>query len=258
MTQQALPRLQVVVAVGAKRLPQGEAARQWGVTRRPVPRWVADYRREGAAGLVSRRRGKPSNRRLQDPLRDHIRALRVARYADFSPPLAREKWLEVPALEVSIETVRQLLTALGLWQPKVRQAARAFQARERRARCGELIQIDGSPHDGFEGRGPLHPDRVQRRRDGASDPVVLRPQRDHRGLPGGVAPSPGPVWAPGGALRGSSRHLPDQPGGPGQRPYPDPVRTLAGGPGDRGHPCPHAGRPRGGWGGPTRPARTAW
>jgi len=142
LTQQALPRLQVVVAVGAKRLPQGEAARQWGVTRRPVPRWVADYRREGAAGLVSRRRGKPSNRRLQDPLRDHIRALRVARYADFSPPLAREKWLEVPALEVSIETVRQLLTALGLWQPKVRQAARAFQARERRARCGELIQIE--------------------------------------------------------------------------------------------------------------------
>jgi hypothetical protein len=29
-----------------------------------------------------------------------------------------------------------------------------FQLRGRRPRFGELIQIDGSPHDWFEGRGP--------------------------------------------------------------------------------------------------------
>lgn len=155
LTRKALHRLKVVEAVGEKRLTQGEAARQLGVTRRQVKRLVADYRREGAAGLVSRRRGKPSNRRLKDSLRDRLRALLVEQYPDFGPTLAREKLLEVHALEVSIETVRQLQMALGLWKPKTRKAARPFQARERRARFGELIQIDGSPHDWFEGRSPF-------------------------------------------------------------------------------------------------------
>ena len=146
LTKKTLHRLKVVEAVSEKRLTQGEAARQLGVTRRQVKRLVADYRREGAAGLVSRRRGKPSNRRLKDPLRDSICALLVEQYPDFGPTLAREKLLEVHALEVSIETVRQLQMALGLWKPRTRKAARPFQARERCVRFGELIQIDGSPH----------------------------------------------------------------------------------------------------------------
>jgi len=104
--------------------------------------------------LVSRRVGQPSNRRLQEPLREAIRALLVARYPDFGPTLAREKRYELHQIEVSSETVRQLQVELGLWRPKRRQAARAFQWRERRWRFGELIQIDGSPHDWFEGRGP--------------------------------------------------------------------------------------------------------
>lgn len=145
----------MVEAVSEKRLTQVEAARQLGVTRRQAKRLVADYRREGAAGLVSRRQGKPSNRRLKDALQDRLRALLVEQYPDFGPTLAREKLLEVHALDVSIETVRQLQMALGLWKPKTRKAARLFQARERRARFGELIQIDGSPHDWFEGRSPF-------------------------------------------------------------------------------------------------------
>ena len=59
------------------------------------------------------------------------------------------------------ETVRRLQIELGLWRPKRRRAKRVFQLRERRPRFGELIQIDGSPHDWFEGRGAaLHADRV--------------------------------------------------------------------------------------------------
>lgn len=154
LTKKALHRLKVVEAVSEKRLTQGDAARQLGVTRRQVKRLMASYRRDGAPGLVSRRQGKPSNRRLKDSLRESIRALLVEQYPDFGPTLAREKLREVHALEVSVETVRQLLTELGLWRPRTRKAARPFQARERRARFGELIQIDGSPHAWFEGRGP--------------------------------------------------------------------------------------------------------
>jgi len=154
LTKKALHRLKVVEAVSEKRLTQAEGAGQLGVTERQVKRLMADYRREGAVGLVSRRQGKPSNRRLKDPLRESIRALLVERYGDFGPTLAREKLLEVHALEVSIETVRRLQMELGLWKPKTRKVARPFQTRERRARFGELIQIDGSPHAWLEGRGP--------------------------------------------------------------------------------------------------------
>jgi hypothetical protein len=154
LTQRALHRLKVIEAVTDKRLTQTAAGGQLGITERQVKRLVAAYRAEGAAGLVSRRIGQPSNRRLQEALREAIRALLVERYPDFGPTLAQEQLHELHQIEVSIETVRQLQVELGLWQPKRRQGGRAFQRRERRGRFGELIQIDGSPHDGFEGRGP--------------------------------------------------------------------------------------------------------
>ena len=154
LTKRALHRLKVVEAVTDRRLTPAEAGRQMGPTTQQVKRLVAAYRAGGAVGLVSRRVGQASNRRLQEPLREAIRALLVDRYPDFGPTLAQEKLAERHPIEVSVETVRQLQVELGWWRPKRRQAARAFQLRERRGRFGELIQIDGSPHDGFEGRGP--------------------------------------------------------------------------------------------------------
>ena len=154
LTQRALHRLKVIEAVTDRRLTPAAAGGQLGITARQVKRLVAAYRADGAAGLVSRHIGQPSNRRIKESLRETIRALLVARYPDFGPTLAQEKLLEVHQIEVSIETVRQLQVELGLWKPKRRKAARAFQLRERRGRFGELIQIDGSPHAWFEGRGP--------------------------------------------------------------------------------------------------------
>ena len=76
------------------------------------------------------------------------------KYPDFGATLAAEKLLELDGIKVSIEMVRRIQIELGLWRPKTRRARRVFQLRERRPRFGELIQIDGSPHDWFEGRGP--------------------------------------------------------------------------------------------------------
>jgi len=152
LTKKALHRLRVVEAVVEGRLKQGEAAEQLGLTTRQVKRLVAAYRRDGAGGLVSRRVGRASNRRLKEPLRDAIGALLIERYPDFGPTFACEKLREAHAIVVSVETVRALQIELGLWRPKRRKAARAFQLRERRGRFGELVQIDGSPHDWFEGR----------------------------------------------------------------------------------------------------------
>ncbi len=135
-------------------LGQREASERLGIGVRQFKRLVHRLRAWGDAGVVSRQRGRPSNNRLAPTLRAGIAALLKEKYADFGPTLAAEKLYELEGITVSAETVRRLQIELGLWKPKTRRARRVFQLRERRARFGELIQIDGSPHDWFEGRAP--------------------------------------------------------------------------------------------------------
>ena len=77
-----------------------------------------------------------------------------ARHPDFAPTLAREKLVEVQGHRLSVETLREWMIADGLWRAKARRAVRVHQSRRRRECVGDLVQIDGSPHDWFEGRGP--------------------------------------------------------------------------------------------------------
>jgi transposase len=147
-------RAHVVRQVIEHRLSQLEASERLGIGVRQVKRLVRSWRRHGDAGLVSRQRGVVSHNRLAETLRAQVMALLRDKYADFGPTLAAEKLLERDGIKVSRETIRQMQVALGLWKPKQRRVRRVFQLRDRRLRFGELIQIDGSPHDWFEGRGP--------------------------------------------------------------------------------------------------------
>ncbi|WP_428490929.1 hypothetical protein [Rhodopila sp.] len=105
-------------------------------------------------GLVLRHRGYPSHRRISERTRGRIEALLRPKYVDFGASLAAEKPRELDAIKVSVETVRRIQIGLGLWRPKTRRARRVFQLRQCQPRLGELIQIDGGPHDWFEGHGP--------------------------------------------------------------------------------------------------------
>ena len=147
-------RLHVVRQAAGGRLGQREASERLGIGVRQFKRLVRAWRREGDAGLVSRRRGRVSPNRLADEQRARIAELLEAKYVDFGPTLAAEKLLELEGIAVSRETVRRMQIGLGLWRAKRRRARRVFQLRERRPRFGELIQIDGSLHDWFEGRAP--------------------------------------------------------------------------------------------------------
>jgi transposase len=153
MSQGELSRLEIVQRVKRKSLKQREAAELLGLTQRQVKRLCKLYAAGGASGLISKRRGRPSNNRLPEKTVKKARELLRTHYHDFGPTLAQEK-LTIKGVSLSVEAVRQLLIAEGLWQ--VRRAPRAVihQLRQRRARIGELIQIDGSPHDWFEGRAP--------------------------------------------------------------------------------------------------------
>lgn len=139
--------------LGTDGLTQEQLATLMDCQVRTVQRRLERYRAEGDAGLVHRARGRRSHRRLPEALSQQAIDLVAEHYYDFGPTLAAEKLEECHGLKLSRERLRQLMIAAGLWKPKARKATHR-QWRERRACLGELVQVDTSIHDWFEGRGP--------------------------------------------------------------------------------------------------------
>jgi len=154
MSQQELKRVEVIALRRAGQINQGEAARRLGVTVRQVRRLEAKVAAHGAKGLRSARRGHPSHRRIKLGTVTKVATLIRVHYRDFGPTLAAEYLAERHDITLSKETVRQIMITAKLWRPQRGAKAAIYALRERRARFGELIQIDGSAHAWFEDRGP--------------------------------------------------------------------------------------------------------
>lgn len=154
MSEAERDRAYVIRQVVEKKLRQKEAAERLGIGKRQMIRLVQLWRVEGDKGLVSKHRGRVSPRRTQAEMRARIEALLREKYPDFGATFAAEKLSELENISVSRETIRQIRIEIGLWKPRSRKEKRNHPSRERRPRLGELVQIDGSPHDWFEGRGP--------------------------------------------------------------------------------------------------------
>lgn len=152
MSMRETNRLKTVQAVVDRMTRVGQAAEQLGLSRRQLERLLQRYKQDGVKGLVSRKRGRPSNHQLAPGLAERALGLIQARYPDFGPTLACEKLNECHGIKLSVETVRALMIAAGLWTPRKQRAAKIYQPRNRRACVGELIQIDGSDHAWFETR----------------------------------------------------------------------------------------------------------
>jgi len=133
---------------------QKDVAEELKVSERHVRRLLHQYREHGPPGLISQRRGKPSNRKITEEVKMRATTLVRDHYNDFKPTLANEKLSDIHQIKVSVETLRQWMIQANIWHGKSRRKFKPHQMRERRPRLGELIQIDGSPHDWFEGRGP--------------------------------------------------------------------------------------------------------
>lgn len=129
------------------------AAEVMGLSLRQARRVWKRFGAEGDGGLVHRLRGRAGNRRLSRDVRERAVKLHQEKYADFGPTLACEKLAEEHGLDLSPDTLTALLKERGLWERR-RRRGRHRKRRERRARFGSLVQMDGSVHDWFEGRGP--------------------------------------------------------------------------------------------------------
>lgn len=154
MSQKEAQRLGVLREVLDGRSTVMAAAAALGISDRQVKRLTRRLRHEGSQGLISRRRGAPSNRRIAAEVRERYVALVRQHYADFGPTLAWEYLQRDHGFTYSVETLRGWMSAAQLWKPKRRRQARVHSPRPRRSCRGELVQIDGSHHDWFEGRAP--------------------------------------------------------------------------------------------------------
>ena len=152
MSTKELSKLEVMQRLDHKQISQKEASQILNLGIRQVKRLLKTYREQGAAGLVSKRRGQPGNNRLTERVKQRALDLLKTRYLGFGPTLAHEKLNEKDKLQLSVESVRQIMIEEGLWKARKARKMVAHQLRERRACFGELVQIDGSPHQWFEGR----------------------------------------------------------------------------------------------------------
>ena len=154
MSREEAGRLHIIRQALNKKISQTEAASLIDLSDRQIRRMIKRIREEGDEGICHRSRGKTSNRRIPKKIKDKAIKLFREQYEDFNLVHATEKLSEVHGITLSDETLRLWLNEAEIPYKK-RKVKKHRQRRERRAHFGELVQIDGSHHDWFEGRGPV-------------------------------------------------------------------------------------------------------
>jgi transposase len=152
MSRKERQRLEVFSRVKRGEITIVRAAGWLKISERQAHRIYRRFVESKDAGLVHLLRGRRSNRRLAEATRTKVIGRYQERYADFGPTHACEKLLEDDGLKVSADTLSRLLKEAGIWKP-LRRGRKHRSRRERRSCFGEMVQMDGSVHDWFEGRG---------------------------------------------------------------------------------------------------------
>ena len=153
MSQRELRRLHVIHKALDGALKHAEAAEMLSLSDRQIRRIIRRIRLEGDVGIIHKARGNPSNNKVSKKIKDKAIKTYREKLKGFGPTLASEKLLELEGIEVNDETLRNWLIDTGDWE-KVRKSRKHRQWRPRKHHFGEMIQVDGSHHDWFEGRRP--------------------------------------------------------------------------------------------------------
>ena len=154
MTQADRDRLVTLKKARKKLITQAEAAAELQVSERHVKRMLKNLAQHGDKSVMHGLRGQESNRKIDVKVRQKaVKILSAEVYRGFGPTLAGEHLAKKHGIEVSRETLRKWMRAEGLWKGRRRRAENVHMWRQRRSRCGELVQWDTSDHDWLEGRG---------------------------------------------------------------------------------------------------------
>jgi transposase len=156
LSKRELRRVEELARVKAGDLRLKDAAALMKTSYRQAKRLWKKYQAGGAAALKHGNAGRKSNRAWPAKERNKILRLVKKKYSGevgtrFGPTLAAEHLASEDGLEVHPETLRRWMLAEGLWS-KARKRKQHRKRRDRRAHFGELVQLDGSFHDWYQGR----------------------------------------------------------------------------------------------------------
>lgn len=154
MSSKEIERSKVLAEALDKKITQPIAAKKLKLSVRHVRRLLFSLKTKGNQSILSKKRGVSSNRCLPKELKNNVLSLIQNYYPDFGPKLANEYLKEHHNIFISTETLRHWMIGTHLWIPKSKENKKLHSPRPRRGTFGELIQIDGSHHDWFEGRSP--------------------------------------------------------------------------------------------------------
>jgi len=152
MSDKEIQRLAVLQDVRDHRITQVRAAEILSLSTRQITRLLQKLNQGGVSGMVHASRGQPGHHRHDDLLKSKCLSIISEHLLGFGPTLAHEKLMSMFGLNIPVETLRRWMTANELWIPRFKRLKRPYQPRYNRDCFGELIQIDGSYHDWFEGR----------------------------------------------------------------------------------------------------------
>jgi transposase len=154
LTMQDEKRIEVIQRVFRGELTVLRAAVVLGISERQCYRIKRRVREEGAKGVIHGNRGRPCERKTKEKTIKRVVELARGKYQGFNDHHLTEKLKEQEHIALSREQVRRILRSHGISTPRKRRASKHRSRRERRAAEGMMLQVDGSPHDWLEGRGP--------------------------------------------------------------------------------------------------------
>lgn len=136
-----------------KEISQKSAAERLNLSDRQVRNKVKQYKIAGAKSLIHKNRGKVSRVKWDTEQEKFAIQLLKTDWEGFGPTFAAEKLKDIYKIETNKETLRQAMIKANLWTAKPNKPKHRSR-RERKPSFGMMIQLDGSPHDWFEGRSP--------------------------------------------------------------------------------------------------------
>jgi transposase len=149
VVERAMKVQEVILRALAEKLTWFQAAQIIGISDRQMRRWHRRYEEHGYDGLMDRRRGRPSGRRVPLAIVEQVLGLYRDRYFDLNVTHFHEKLTADHGIDLSYTWVKQALQGAGLVAREPKRGVHR-QRRQRSPLPGMLLHIDGSRHQWFQ------------------------------------------------------------------------------------------------------------
>lgn len=154
LTMQDEKRLEIIQRVFREELTVAEAATILGISERQCYRIKGRVKEHGVKGVIHGNRGRPCKGKVNEKTVSRVLALARGKYQGLNDHHLTEKLKEHEQIELSREKIRRILRSHAISTPRKRRGSKHRSRRDRRMAEGMMLQVDGSPHDWLEGRGP--------------------------------------------------------------------------------------------------------